>query len=1073
MSRRSFGAVFKLVGALSTALIAAGCSSVAPQESPDETASLMEELGESLTSCVAADGTAWANGVLTIDATTNTSGSVIVSPGNSIVKVNGRTCKTAAGAVIALTAVKQIIVNGKAGSTDTFVLDFSAGLPKAPLLQASGIIVNGNETIASTTTPDTVVFKGSTSADPVSVGLDATNTAEGQVDIALTATTKLANIVVKNVGRSVVGPYQPQLIFSLGTGDDTFTGLGGFPTGSASTAMNYGMAIYGGAGNDTLIGGLGSDKIIGGGQATDTLDYSGRTTTAVYADMDSTKVTVWGGDLRGVTMANETIKIDKGGGSLTTVTFATEATPKDIVATINSALSATVATLAGNRLRLVSTSGNIRIDGNNSMAVNKLGLAVGLYSALGNDGTPGGQMDLPWKAPTARADSTVYKVGDVAVPAAANGFWYRVSVAGTSGVGAPTWDTTIGGTTAADGGVTWVTAGKVWKAATAYKPGDVVYDVANNAIYKIATLTGKTGGSGPTLATSLNGTVTDGGITWTTVGISWAATTAFTTGKLAIPATPNGYYYKATTGGTTGGSAPTWPTTVGATVVDGSVTWTNMGTAPAIPQSTLLAVGTYGYDAAGYLAQATASALTSGGSIAWPSPAADKTDNDITWTYIGGRAEADDVQGISVLSGGGVADVLIGNNLANTLNGNAGNDVLMGGPLMTPSANCPVDKLNGGDGNDWFDMGPDDAVNPLTQNDCTQVVAGGLGTDVVDYSRRTSNGNVLAKLDGTTPSGEQTLSPKEADKLGNDIEILLGGGGDDTLIGTDNTDYLFGGAGADKIYGGKGDDHIYGGAGDDKLYGEVGNDFFYELTAYPAATAWNEPLAGGTFAGVGLSIFGAEMPGAGDDTVLGGADMTETNKIDFTDAANAVSVALCADAAATTTDLKSCVSSKSLYVANSSDGTSGGGAGTANTYVNVQYLAGALTKANTFIGTSYAEVFEGGKAVDIMLGQGGQDTLFGYADAAAGGAVDNSSADVLCGGDDDDTVYAGTAATIEGEGQMDQAFANSGTTSVLLGGASAQAPSYCTNWSASTNPYMSVEGVNVCFGSTTKYHCAN
>lgn len=61
-----------------------------------------------------------------------------------------------------------------------------------------------------------------------------------------------------------------------------------------------------------------------------------------------------------------------------------------------------------------------------------------------------------------------------------------------------------------------------------------------------------------------------------------ATTTAYALGDYVVPAAPNGYAYKATTAGTSAGSAPTWPTVIGATVVDGTVTWTCAGkTAPA------------------------------------------------------------------------------------------------------------------------------------------------------------------------------------------------------------------------------------------------------------------------------------------------------------------------------------------------------------------------------------------------------------------------------------------------------------------------------------------------------------
>jgi hypothetical protein len=54
---------------------------------------------------------------------------------------------------------------------------------------------------------------------------------------------------------------------------------------------------------------------------------------------------------------------------------------------------------------------------------------------------------------------------------------------------------------------------------------------------------------------------------------NWAATTAYVVGDIRKPTVYNGRRYEATVAGTSGGSEPTWPTTIGATVVDGGVTW--------------------------------------------------------------------------------------------------------------------------------------------------------------------------------------------------------------------------------------------------------------------------------------------------------------------------------------------------------------------------------------------------------------------------------------------------------------------------------------------------------------------
>ncbi len=55
---------------------------------------------------------------------------------------------------------------------------------------------------------------------------------------------------------------------------------------------------------------------------------------------------------------------------------------------------------------------------------------------------------------------------------------------------------------------------------------------------------------------------------------AWAASTAYSLGAAARPTTRNGFVYEVTTAGTSGSTQPTWPTTAGATVTDGTVTWT-------------------------------------------------------------------------------------------------------------------------------------------------------------------------------------------------------------------------------------------------------------------------------------------------------------------------------------------------------------------------------------------------------------------------------------------------------------------------------------------------------------------
>ena len=62
---------------------------------------------------------------------------------------------------------------------------------------------------------------------------------------------------------------------------------------------------------------------------------------------------------------------------------------------------------------------------------------------------------------------------------------------------------------------------------------------------------------------------------------AWRAITAYSireardakTGSVVKPTSQNGFHFKATTNGVSSGSEPTWPTSIGATIVDGGVTW--------------------------------------------------------------------------------------------------------------------------------------------------------------------------------------------------------------------------------------------------------------------------------------------------------------------------------------------------------------------------------------------------------------------------------------------------------------------------------------------------------------------
>lgn len=56
-----------------------------------------------------------------------------------------------------------------------------------------------------------------------------------------------------------------------------------------------------------------------------------------------------------------------------------------------------------------------------------------------------------------------------------------------------------------------------------------------------------------------------------------ATTTAYSVGQIVRPSAGNGFVYVCAVAGTSGGSAPTWPTVLYTTVADGGVTWCCIG----------------------------------------------------------------------------------------------------------------------------------------------------------------------------------------------------------------------------------------------------------------------------------------------------------------------------------------------------------------------------------------------------------------------------------------------------------------------------------------------------------------
>jgi hypothetical protein len=111
-----------------------------------------------------------------------------------------------------------------------------------------------------------------------------------------------------------------------------------------------------------------------------------------------------------------------------------------------------------------------------------------------------------------------------------------------------------------------------WLATTAYTQSQGIVD-SNFNVEKVTTA-GTSGGSQPTWGTTVGGATTDGTVTWTNEGP--LTLTGFTTNQSyalnAVIVDSNGNLERVTTAGTSGGSAPSWNTTFGNTTFGNTTT---------------------------------------------------------------------------------------------------------------------------------------------------------------------------------------------------------------------------------------------------------------------------------------------------------------------------------------------------------------------------------------------------------------------------------------------------------------------------------------------------------------------
>jgi len=413
-------------------------------------------------------------------------------------------------------------------------------------------------------------------------------------------------------------------------------------------------------------------------------------------------------------------------------------------------------------------------------------------------------------------------------------------------------------------------------------------------------------------------------------------------------------------------------------------------------------------------------------------------------------------------------DLIQGHGGNDYLYGYAGNDVLVGGAgddYLAGDAGDDVYRLDVGFGKDRIsEVSGFDVIEFGLGIYAADTIAWRLGTslflrvggDTVEISSFFYTGNSPIEevrfADGTVWTRDTLM--QRALLPSDEAQHLYGGSGDDTLQGGGGNDILWAGAGHDQLQGDSGNDELYGEAGNDTLSGGDGND-------HMVGGAGNDVLMGGTGDD---SLFGAEgddilTGGAGDDDLEGGegndvyrfevgfgrdwinnyGSSGQQDAIEFGEGLSAVNARVIRNSSSLTIEFTDQPGSSvrlddMLYLepdqhikwVRFADGT--------------QWDTAELLRQSTLptdadqeiVGTSDADVLDGGGGNDYIRGGAGDDELIGgTGDDVLSGENGN---DTLYGGDGNDSLYGGTGDDVMSGGAGDDYIAGSTGNEQLLGG---------------------------------------
>ncbi len=325
--------------------------------------------------------------------------------------------------------------------------------------------------------------------------------------------------------------------------------------------------------------------------------------------------------------------------------------------------------------------------------------------------------------------------------------------------------------------------------------------------------------------------------------------------------------------------------------------------------------------------------------------------------------------------GSGYADVLIGNDGDNILDGRGG-----------------ADSMSGGAGDDtYFVDSRDDIVRELADGGNDTIVVLTRGINVKKFANIE---NIIYAYDSTTPPAPGTTTPV-------DPAVTAPG---NIVYGTQNADTLDGGAGGQTIFGLGGDDLIVGGR-DSLASRDINNTIaIADLEDQTESDDGNDALYGG----------------AGNDTIMGGAGDDELDGGDGDDVLrgqDGVDV-FRGGAGSDTVDFS--MESPFQLLVNLEQNIASGGTASGDTFYSIENLIGSDDRIDRFIGTAADNHFLGRGGGDVFNGRDGNDILDGGADGdilyGEGGndtLIGGSGQDYIDGGAGIDTVvYTGSSAGV-------------------------------------------------------------